>query len=115
MTDQQQYKALGIAGNTVLKTPNLDRLAKQGVYFKNVPITIEVFPKHDYKFIGWEGRKETSKKITINPKGDILLKPLFEVKHRSPFMDSLIINEICFYQIEGDTSRDWIESSGFLN
>ncbi|MHC1705716.1 MAG: sulfatase-like hydrolase/transferase [Tenuifilaceae bacterium] len=35
MTDQQRYDALSIAGNTVLKTPNLDRLAKQGVYFKN--------------------------------------------------------------------------------
>lgn len=35
MTDQQRYDALSIAGNTVLKTPNLDRLAKQGAYFKN--------------------------------------------------------------------------------
>jgi arylsulfatase A-like enzyme len=35
MTDQQRFDALGIAGNTVLKTPNLDRLAKQGVWFKN--------------------------------------------------------------------------------
>ena len=30
MTDQQRFDALSIAGNTVLKTPNLDRLAKQG-------------------------------------------------------------------------------------
>jgi arylsulfatase A-like enzyme len=35
MTDQQQYKALSIAGNTVLETPNLDRLAQGGAYFKN--------------------------------------------------------------------------------
>ncbi|GAB5554970.1 MAG: sulfatase [Saprospiraceae bacterium] len=35
MTDQQQYKALSIAGNTVIETPNLDRLAKEGAYFKN--------------------------------------------------------------------------------
>ena len=35
MTDQQQYKALSIAGNSVLETPNLDRLAKDGAYFKN--------------------------------------------------------------------------------
>ena len=35
MTDQQRYDALSVAGNTVLKTPNLDRLAKQGVWFKN--------------------------------------------------------------------------------
>jgi len=35
MTDQQRYDALSIAGNTVLETPNLDRLARQGAYFKN--------------------------------------------------------------------------------
>jgi arylsulfatase A-like enzyme len=35
MTDQQRWDALSIAGNTVLKTPNLDRLARQGAYFKN--------------------------------------------------------------------------------
>jgi len=35
MTDQQRYDALGIAGNTVLQTPNLDRLARSGAYFKN--------------------------------------------------------------------------------
>jgi len=35
MTDQQQYKALSIAGNTVLETPNLDRLANAGAYFEN--------------------------------------------------------------------------------
>jgi len=35
MTDQQRSDALSIAGNSVLETPNLDRLAKQGAYFKN--------------------------------------------------------------------------------
>ena len=35
MTDQQQYKALSLAGNSVLKTPNLDRLAEGGAYFTN--------------------------------------------------------------------------------
>jgi len=35
ITDQQRYDAMSIAGNTVLKTPNLDRLAQQGAYFKN--------------------------------------------------------------------------------
>lgn len=35
ITDQQRFDALSIAGNQVLKTPNLDRLAKQGVWFKN--------------------------------------------------------------------------------
>lgn len=39
MTDQHQAKALSIAGNTDLKTPNLDKLAKRGVRFKNAYVT----------------------------------------------------------------------------
>jgi len=35
ITDQQRYDALSIAGNSVLETPNLDRIAQQGVYFRN--------------------------------------------------------------------------------
>jgi arylsulfatase A-like enzyme len=35
MTDQQRFDALGFAGNTVLKTPNMDRLAREGVWFEN--------------------------------------------------------------------------------
>ena len=35
MTDQQRFDALGIAGNQVIKTPNLDRLDKQGAWFRN--------------------------------------------------------------------------------
>ncbi len=35
ITDQQRYDALGYAGNTVIKTPNLDRLAEKGAYFPN--------------------------------------------------------------------------------
>ena len=34
MTDQHQAEALSIAGNTNLNTPNLDKLAKQGVRFE---------------------------------------------------------------------------------
>ena len=35
ITDQQRFDALGCAGNTVLKTPNLDRLAREGARFAN--------------------------------------------------------------------------------
>ena len=35
MTDQQRFDAMGCAGNTVLQTPNMDRLAREGVMFKN--------------------------------------------------------------------------------
>ncbi|MCP4378006.1 MAG: sulfatase-like hydrolase/transferase [bacterium] len=33
MTDQQRFDALSIAGNKVLKTPNMDRIGREGAYF----------------------------------------------------------------------------------
>ena len=35
MTDQQRADALGISGNSIIKTPNLDKLARQGALFTN--------------------------------------------------------------------------------
>jgi len=35
MSDQHRFDSLGCAGNTVIKTPNLDRIAAEGAYFKN--------------------------------------------------------------------------------
>ena len=35
LTDQQWYDALSFAGNEILQTPNIDRLAVQGPYFSN--------------------------------------------------------------------------------
>lgn len=35
ITDQQRFDAMGYAGNKVIKTPNLDRLAKKGAFFRN--------------------------------------------------------------------------------
>jgi len=35
LTDDQRWDALGYAGNTIIQTPQLDRLAKEGTYFRN--------------------------------------------------------------------------------
>ena len=35
LTDDQRWDAIGLGGNKHLKTPNMDRLGKEGVYFKN--------------------------------------------------------------------------------
>ncbi|MEQ9303530.1 MAG: sulfatase-like hydrolase/transferase, partial [Marinoscillum sp.] len=35
ITDQQRYDALSLAGNDILRTQNLDKLAKSGAYFTN--------------------------------------------------------------------------------
>ncbi len=39
MADEQTFSLLGAAGNTLIKTPNLDRLAHEGVLFENCIVT----------------------------------------------------------------------------
>ena len=34
ITDQQRFDALSIAGNPILKTPNMDRIGREGAYFE---------------------------------------------------------------------------------
>lgn len=34
-TDQQRFDALGAAGNSIIQTPNMDRLASEGILFEN--------------------------------------------------------------------------------
>jgi uncharacterized repeat protein (TIGR01451 family) len=40
VTDDQPPKTIGLAGNTVIRTPNIDGLGQQGVYFNNMYLPI---------------------------------------------------------------------------
>ncbi|WP_420147965.1 sulfatase [Spirosoma sp.] len=42
LTDDHRWDALGVAGNRIIQTPNLDRLASQGVLFKNAYVTTAI-------------------------------------------------------------------------
>lgn len=42
LTDDQRWDALGYAGNTIIETPEMDKLAAEGVYFKNAFVTTPV-------------------------------------------------------------------------
>jgi len=35
LTDDQRFNALGYAGNSIVQTPEMDRIAREGVYFRN--------------------------------------------------------------------------------
>jgi len=39
LTDDQRADALGYAGNKIIQTPEMDRFAREGVYFKNAFVT----------------------------------------------------------------------------
>jgi arylsulfatase A-like enzyme len=42
LTDDQRWDALGYAGNIIIHTPEMDRLAKEGVYFRNAFVTTPI-------------------------------------------------------------------------
>ena len=42
LTDDQRWDALGYAGNEIIKTPEMDRLAREGVFFKNAIVTTPI-------------------------------------------------------------------------
>jgi arylsulfatase A-like enzyme len=42
LTDDQRWDALGYAGNKIIQTPEMDKLAKEGVYFKNAIATTPI-------------------------------------------------------------------------
>ncbi|MCB1092077.1 MAG: sulfatase-like hydrolase/transferase, partial [Verrucomicrobiae bacterium] len=39
LTDDQRYDAMGFMGHPWLETPNMDRLAREGVHFENAFVT----------------------------------------------------------------------------
>jgi arylsulfatase A-like enzyme len=41
-TDDQRWDALGAMGNSIIKTPNLDKMANAGVLFKNAYVTTSI-------------------------------------------------------------------------
>lgn len=42
LTDDQRWDAMGYAGNTVIRTPEMDKLAREGMYFKNAFVTTPI-------------------------------------------------------------------------
>ena len=42
LTDDQRFDALGKAGNDIIKTPNMDQLAREGIYFRNAFVTTPI-------------------------------------------------------------------------
>jgi arylsulfatase A-like enzyme len=42
LTDDHRWDALGFAGNSIIQTPEMDRLAQDGIYFKNAFVTTPI-------------------------------------------------------------------------
>ena len=42
LTDDQRWNALGFAGNDIIQTPNMDKLAEEGIFFNNAFVTTPI-------------------------------------------------------------------------
>ena len=42
LTDDQRFDSLGYAGNDIIHTPEMDKLAQEGVYFENALVTTPI-------------------------------------------------------------------------
>ena len=42
LTDDQRWDALGFSGNEIIQTPEMDKLAEEGIYFKNAFVTTPI-------------------------------------------------------------------------
>jgi arylsulfatase A-like enzyme len=58
LTDDQRWDSLGLTGNPVVKTPNIDRLAAEGTYFVNATVNSAICtPSRACYFLGQYERK----------------------------------------------------------
>ena len=64
MTDQQRFDAMSIAGNLVLDTPNMDRIAQEGVMFTNAYVANPVCVPSRVAFL--TGRTSVNMRVEAN-------------------------------------------------
>src|ERR1043166_8116948 len=58
LTDDQRWDSLGLTGNPVVKTPNIDRLAADGTFFPNATVNSAICtPSRTCYFLGQYERR----------------------------------------------------------
>ena len=67
MTDNHRWDLLGCAGNSVIKTPNIDRLAERGVMFSNSFCTTSICAATRASILTGEYRREHGYTFTMPP------------------------------------------------
>jgi N-acetylglucosamine-6-sulfatase len=69
-TDDQRWDAMGCAGHPFLKTPNLDRIAREGVRFRNAFVTIPLCSPSRACFL--TGQYAHTHRVTTNANNNAL-------------------------------------------
>ena len=65
LTDDQRFDSLGYAGNDIVHTPEMDRLAREGVYFENALVTTPICSASRASF--FSGRYERAHRYKFGP------------------------------------------------
>ncbi|NBC83346.1 MAG: T9SS type A sorting domain-containing protein [Bacteroidetes bacterium] len=95
------------AGYVQLNTLSLNDFPFNGVYFKGVPVTMEVFAKPGYEFIGWDIYENSSSAIEIDLAGNTTVTAMFKKVENTG--GSIVINEIERNPCDEMDAEDWIE------
>jgi len=65
LTDDQRFDSLGYAGNEIIHTPEMDALAREGVYFENALVTTPICSASRASI--FSGRYERAHRYTFGP------------------------------------------------
>ncbi len=78
-----------------------------GLYFHDVPITLEAIPSLGFRFDGWsQNIGSFNNKIVVRLKSDLSLYPIFAVDSQSV---EVVINEINYNSAPEFDPEDWVE------
>jgi hypothetical protein len=80
-----------------------------GVYFKDLPITLTAIPLPGYKFVRWEmgSVQSTNVKLTYNMAEAKNFRAVFEQARNTDI--KVVINEINYISLATHDTKDWIE------
>ena len=104
LTDDQRWDAIGYAGNKIIKTPEQDKLAREGTYFNKAFVTTPICGASRASII--TGLYERKHNFTL---GGTTLDPIY-LKENYPvilkkmviirvFLESLVLKIMVIYQI----------------
>lgn len=96
-------------GHLNLSTITIPGNSWSGIYFENVPITINAIPDAGFTFKGWSDTNlPSTEEVTLSFSGTSNLTAYFE-SDTSSIYDTLVINEIMYNSSNTMNSDDWVE------